>query len=78
MNNCIKKFLNELFIQMELNLMVTKRELIYILAYLGKTSLDLRTRLTKTIQVNLPYCKLTVVFRSKCRLNTLISFQRFT
>ena len=64
MNNCIKKFLNELFIQMELNLMVTKRELICILAYLGKTSLDLRTRLKKTVQVNLSYCKLKVVFRS--------------
>ena len=49
---------------MELNLMVTKRELICILAYLGKTSLDLRTRLKKTIQVNLSYCKLKVVFRS--------------
>ena len=76
-NHCIKKFLNKLFIQRDLTFMVPRRELICILSYLGKTSLDLRTRLRWTIEGNLPYCKLKVIFRSKCRLNTYF-VQRFT
>ena len=55
--------------------MVPKRELICVLPYLGKASLDLRTRLRRTIERNLPFCKLKITFRSKCRLNTLFRFK---
>ena len=44
-NHCIKKFLNKLFVQRGLNFMVPKKELICVLPYLGKASLDLRTKL---------------------------------
>ena len=74
-NHCIKKFLNKLFVQRGLNFMVPKRELICVLPYLGKASLDLRTRLRLTIERNLPFCKLKIIFRSKCRLNTLFHFK---
>ena len=54
--------------------MVPKKELICVSSYLGKTSVDLRTsRLSQTIEGNLPYCKLKVIFRSKC--NTLFWFK---
>ena len=43
MNNGINKFLNCLFIQL-----VPKRELTFALGYLGKSSLDLRTRVRQT------------------------------
>ena len=36
-NHCIKKFLNKLFVQRDLNITVPKRELICILPYLGKS-----------------------------------------
>ena len=49
-NHCIKKFLNKLFIQRDLNFIVPKMGLICVLPYLGKTSLDLRTRLRRTIE----------------------------
>ena len=65
-NRSIKSFLKKLFIQ---------RELICVLLYLGKTSLNLRTRLTRTIEWNLRYCKLKVTFRSNCKLNTLFRFK---
>ena len=55
--------------------MVPKGELIYVLPYLPKTSLDLRTRLRGAIEENLLYCKLKVIFRSKCNFNTLFSFK---
>ena len=55
--------------------MVPKRELTFVLSYLGKLSVDLRTRLRRTIERDLPYCKLKIIFRSKCRLNTLFQFK---
>ena len=51
--------------------MVSKRELTFVLPYLGKLSFDLRTRLRRTIERDLPYCKLKIIFRSKCRFNTI-------
>ena len=74
-NHCIKKFLNKLFVQRDLNFTIPKRELICVLPYLGKASLDLRTKLRRTIERNLPFCKLKIIFRSKCRLNTLFHFK---
>ena len=49
--------------------------MIRVLPYLGKASLDLRIRLRRTIEGNLPYCELKVIFRSKCRLNTVFRFK---
>ena len=74
-NHCIKKFLNKLFVQRDLNFTVPKRELICILPYLGKVSLDLRTKVRRTIERNLPFCKLKIIFKFKCRLNTLFHFK---
>ena len=68
MNHCIKKFLNKLFVQRDLNFTVPKREFICVLPYLGKASLDLRTKLRRTIERNLLFCKLKIIFRSKFRL----------
>ena len=75
LNHCIEKFLNKVFVQRDFNFTVPKRELIYILPYLGKASLDLRTKLRQTIEMNLPFCKLIILFGSTCRLNTLFHFK---
>ena len=75
MNHCIEKFLNKLFVQRDFNFTVPKRELICFLPYLDKASFDLRTKLRRTIERNLPFCKLKMIFRSKCRLNTLFHFK---
>ena len=75
MNQCIKRFLNKVFIKKDLNIMVLKRKLTLILLYLGKLSLDLRTRLRRTIERALSYCKLKVIFGCKFRLSTLLLFK---
>ena len=67
-NQFITKFLNKLFIKKDLNFLVPKRELTFVVTYLGKLSFDLRTRLTRTIERTLPYCKVKTIFRFKCRL----------
>ena len=55
--------------------MVPKRKSICVSLYLDKNAFDLRIRLTQTIQGNVPYCQLKVMFRSKGRLNTLFCFK---
>ena len=75
MNQSIKKFLNKLFVQRDINFTVPKRDLICVLPYLGKGTLDLRIKLRRTIERNLPFCKLKTIFRFKCRLDTLFHFK---
>ena len=75
LNQCIKFFLNKLFIKKDFNLMVLKKELLFVLPCLGKLLLDLRIRLRQTIGGNLRYCKLKVILRSKCRLKTSFRFK---
>ena len=70
-----KKTLNKLFIKKDLKFMSPKRELTFALLYLGKTSPELRTRLRRTIEINLPYYNLKVICTSKCRRNTLFRFK---
>ena len=74
-NHCIKMFLNKLFGQREINFTVPTRYLICVLPYLGKASLDLRKKLRRIIERNLPFCKLKIFFRSKCRLDILFHFK---
>ena len=53
--------------------MAPNKNLTFALPYLGKVSLDLRTR--KALERGLPYCKLNVIFISKCRINILLRFK---
>ena len=73
MNQCNTKFLNEISKKSLISWFL--KELTFVLPCLGKPSLDLRTRLRQTIERDLPYCKLKVMFRSKCRLKTLFQFK---
>ena len=75
LNHCFKKFSNEPLMQRDFSLAVPERYLICILWYLGKRSFDLTLRLGRIFEGNLPYCKLKVIFRSKCKLYTLFCFK---
>ena len=44
-NFCIKKYLDKVFMEKEVVLKASKKELICILHFLGKKSMQLRTRL---------------------------------
>ena len=54
---------------------VPKKELVCVLPFIGKKSLQLRSRLVKSIQSNLKYCNLKVVFQSPCKLRNLFQFK---
>ena len=46
-----------------------------VLPFIGKKSLQLRSRLVKSIQENLQFCSLNVVFQSPCKLRSLFHFK---
>ena len=43
--------------------------------FIGKKSLQLRTRLVKSIQQDLKFCSLNVICESPCKLHTLFKFK---
>ena len=67
---CIKKYLDKVFIKKEVVLKASKKELICILPFLGKKSMQLRT-----VESNLKFCKLKVIFQSPCKLNSLFRYK---
>ena len=72
---CIKKYLDKVFIKKEVVLKASKKELTCILPFLGKKSMQLRTRLVNSIESNLKFCKLKVIFQSPCNLNSLFRYK---
>ena len=72
---CIKKYLDKVFIKKEIVLKASKKELICVLPFLGKKSMQLRTCLVNSIESNLKFCKLKVVFQSPCKLNSLFRYK---
>ena len=74
-DNCIKNFLNKKFLNTPVTLTVKKKELFIVLPYLGNLSLALRTRLQNSINKNLPFCKIKVIFKSTTRLSNFFRFK---
>ena len=74
-DNCIKNFLNKNFLNTPVTLTVKKKELFIVLPYLGNLSLALRTRLQNSINKNLPFCKIKVIFKSTTRLSNFFCFK---
>ena len=66
-DKCIKIFLNKQFSQKILEHTVPKKELFIVLPYLGMPSLCLRTRLQKSINSNISFCKIKIIFKSSTR-----------
>ena len=54
---------------------VPKLQLVWVLPYTSKSSLDLRARLRRTNEKNIPFCKLNAVFRSTRRLDNSFRFK---
>ena len=67
-DKCIKIFLNKQFSQKILEHTVPKKELCIVLPYLGMSSICLRTCLQKSINSNISFCKIKVIFKSPTQL----------
>ena len=72
---CIKKYLDKVFIRKKVVLKALEKYFICVLPFLGKKSMQRRTRLVNSIESNLKFCKLKVIFRSPCKLNSLFRYK---
>ena len=57
-DKCVKTFLYKIFIGKKVFSVAQKKELVCVLPFIGKKSLQLRSRLVKSIQQNLKFCSL--------------------
>ena len=73
--NCIKTFLNKKFLHTPVVLTLEKKELLITLPYLGNLSLAIRTGLQNSINRNLPFCEIKVIFKSTTRLSNFFRFK---
>ena len=74
-DSCVKRFLDKVFIEKKTFLTASNKELVCVTIFIGKKSLQLRSRLVKSIQGNLQFCSLKVVFQSPCKLRSLFHFK---
>ena len=74
-DSCIKNFLNKRLTKKPVILTAEKKDLVIVLPFIGKLSLDLRTRLKNSISKTLPFCKIRVIFKSTTRISNFFQFK---
>ena len=74
-DKCVERFLDKVFVKKKTFLTASKKQLVCVLPFIGKKSLQLRSRLVKSIQGNLQFCSLKVFFQSPCKLRSLFHFK---
>ena len=74
-DNCIKTNSNKKFLHTPVALTVQKKELFIALPYLGNFSLAIKTCLQNSINKNLSFCKIKVIFKSTTRLSEHFCFK---
>ena len=74
-DQCIEQFSDKLYVAKQIVSTVPEKELLIVLPFLGKFSINLRIRLYISVSQTLPQCKIKVIFRSKNRLSNLFKFK---
>ena len=72
-DQCIKKFLDKLYVPKQIVPTVPKRELLVVLLFFGRFSLNLRKHLNESVGKSLAQCNMKVIFQSKSRLNACLN-----
>ena len=68
-DRCIYKFLNKIYSKKEVVTTVPKKELSIILPFLGSVSWKIRNDLLRSLETNVPFCKLKIIFKTSKRLH---------
>ena len=74
-DKCIKKFLDKILAPKPVVSTVPKKNLLIALPYLGKLSLQIRTRINHIMKNKLRYCNIRFVFQTKCKNNNFFTFK---
>ena len=72
---CLQSFLNKLYSRKEVLLTVPRKEVLLVLPFLGKVSLQVRTRLERLFAKHIPCCKLRIIFKCNSRLSSFFRFK---
>ena len=72
---CIRNFINKIFQVKEAVATVPKKPYLVLLPFLGTLSLQIRTKIEKSLTEILPHCDPKVIFRSTRRLSNCFSFK---
>ena len=74
-DRCIKEFLDRVLTRKIVVSTVPKKDLMIVLTYLGKLSLQIRTRINRVMRNKFPHCNLRIVFQTKCKLINFFTFK---
>ena len=74
-DKCIKEFLNKILAPKPVVSTVLKKNLVIALPYLGKLSLEIRTRINRITKNKLPHCNIRFVFKTKCKISNFFTFK---
>ena len=74
-DKCIKEFLDKILTPKPVVSTVPKKELVITLPYLGKLSLQMRSRMNCIMKNKLPYCNVQFVFQTKCKISNFFTFK---
>ena len=72
-DKCIKEFLDKILAPKPVVSTVPKKNLVIALPYLGKLSLQIRTRINRIIKNKLPYCNIQFVFQTKWKISNFFT-----
>ena len=74
-DKCIKELLDKILAPKPVVSTVPKKNLVIDLPYLGKLSLQIRTRINRIMKNKLPYCNIRIVFQTKCNISNFFKFK---
>ena len=74
-DKCIKEFLDKILTPKPVVSTVLKKQLIITLPYLGKLSLQIRTRINRIMKNKLPNCNVQFVFQTNCKISNFFTFK---
>ena len=74
-DKCIKEFFDKILAPKPVVSTVPKKNLVIALPYLGKLSLQIRTRINRIMKNKLPYCNIRFVFQTKCKISNFFTFK---
>jgi len=71
----ILRFFDKMHVPKKIFHTCAKKKLIFSIDYLGKSSLEIKKRLEKLIQEQIPFCKISLVFSSSKKIKNCFSFK---
>ena len=77
-DKCIKELSDEILAPKSVVSTVPKKDIVIALPYLGKFSLQIRTRINRIMKNKLQYCNIRFVFQTQCKISNFFTFKNKT